>query len=171
MADLHSNSRTAPVFVGAQLQWRLECLEQLQCQELWGGRRATLLPASQLAVYGGEACPASPESRPCTDTIECPVSPVCLVCLKANIILLCFSQVSCSGDWSAWSSCNASSCGKGVELRYFQSTQLAAYGGEACPASPESRPCADNSGCTSNVRHDERCMKTVFSSSSRMRCS
>ena len=102
---------------------------------------------SQLAVYGGEACPASPESRPCTDTIECPVSPVCLVCLKANVILLFFSQVSCSGDWSAWTACNASSCGEGVELRYFQPSQLAAFGGEACPVSPESRPCTDSTEC------------------------
>ena len=66
----------------------------------------------------------------------------------ADRFLLCyFSQVNCSGEWSAWNSCNASSCGEGVELRYFQPSQLAAFGGEACPVSPESRPCTDSTEC------------------------
>ena len=66
----------------------------------------------------------------------------------ADRFLLCyFSQVNCSGEWSAWNSCNASSCWEGVELRYFQPNQTAAFGGEACPVSPESRPCTDSTEC------------------------
>ena len=38
-------------------------------------------------------------------------------------------------------------CGEGTELRYFQPSQLAAFGGAACPTSPESKPCTDTLEC------------------------
>ena len=55
--------------------------------------------------------------------------------------------VNCSGYWYDWTTCNATNCGKGAQLRYFQPSQLAAFGGEPCPASPESRFCTDTSAC------------------------
>jgi len=75
------------------------------------------------------------------------------------------STAAVIGAGSSWSTCNATSCGKGVELRYFQPRQLAAFGGEACPASPESNPCRDNSGCTSNVSLEEPHVRSPSSSS------
>ena len=89
--------------------------------------------------------------------------PNVLCASLAYFIHLSFSQLNCSGDLSAWS-CNASA---GVELRSFQPNQTAAFGGNACPVSPEFRPCRDNSGCTSNVSYEERGVRILSSSFSR----
>jgi len=115
-----------------------------------GGTQSQSFTETTAARYGGESCPASPKTRDC-NTEGCPVSVVMKEKKEETVCLICRGQVNCSGEWSAWNSCNASSCGEGVELRYFQPRQLAAFGGDACPASPESRPCTDTYECP--VRH------------------
>ena len=47
------------------------------------------------------------------------------------------------GNWSAWSSCNAS-CGDGVQTR----TRTVTSQGNNCPPLTETQPCASYSGCS-----------------------
>jgi len=97
-----------------------------------GGTQSQSFTETTAARYGGESCPASPKTRDC-NTEGCPVSVVMKEKKEETVCLICRGQVNCSGEWSAWSSCNAASCGKGNELRSFQSTQLAAYGVKLVP--------------------------------------
>lgn len=111
-----------------------KCNEQpcpVDCAGAWGdygacskpcgtGQQSRSFSVTTQAAHGGDACPAVlREEQPC-NTNGCPVN--------------------CAGSFGAWGSCSEQ-CGGGSQSRSYDATTPAAFGGTACPASPESQDC------------------------------
>jgi len=111
-----------------------KCNEQpcpVDCEGSWGGFGACSKPCgggqqsrsytvTTQAAHDGDACPSSLQESQACNTNECPVN--------------------CVGGWGAWGSCSEQ-CDGGSQSRTFGVTTPAAFGGTACPASPESQDC------------------------------
>lgn len=81
-----------------------------------GGNQSRTFLVSQAAAPGWPACSSA------NDTVEwqaCNQQPC---------------PINCTGDWTAWSNCNAT-CNGGHRSRVFDILQDAAYGGNTCPYS------------------------------------
>jgi hypothetical protein len=93
-----------------------------------GGWESRAFIITTEAAYGGQACTQA------NNTVEwqaCSTNPC---------------PVNCTGDWTAWGSCNAT-CGGGNETREYLITTAAAYNGTDCPYTNNTldyRPCAPN---------------------------
>jgi len=106
----------------------------VDCEGNWGqwgacsktcgtGTQSRSYGAAVRALYGGKACPSSPEAQACKIQ-DCPVD--------------------CVVSWGQWGKCT-NTCGGGKQSRVWyiegEATHEAAHGGKACPAKPQEQSC------------------------------
>jgi len=109
------NAHSCPVDCDGSWQEWGACSRPCGCG---GGTQSAAFNVSVPPADGGEECP-SPRTQVCNDH-PCPEN--------------------CAGSWSSWSSCSLE-CGGGTQTRTFNTTSEATFGGDECPASPESQAC------------------------------